>query len=276
MFPGREAAYLRGVNTAADDLSREFSKNFCSLRSLDFSSNIFAEILMVRPDTPQLRLPSLYIPTPFLASTLGVAISRHSAAQKYTFFMLLDSYPPLRDTAGWLFENYAYICFAGPNNISFQEYPGGKPNLYQIPTTNVVITGSTALKTIQPPFSFYWRPQEPYFNGVHALIRSNNVVWVLQFVISRPCGSVTKGLDKVFEVMNYKTDVEWNLVIVSPDKRAAVEFSQNHQILTGQWERIRVYVCELPLDTFTEDNVQRLRANLNEVSTYSRYNIVKL
>ena len=274
MFPDKEAIYHQDINTAADDLSRELSNIFCSLRRLDFSSNISAEMFMVRPNTPQLRLPILYIPTPFLVSTLGIAISRHSAAQKYSLFMLLDSYPPLRDTAKWLFENYANVCFSGPNNISFHEYLSGNPNSYQIPTTNVVISGSTALKTIQPPFSFYWRPQEPNFDGVHALIRFNNVVWVLQFVISCPCSSVTKGLDKVFEIMNQKTDVKWNLVIVSPDKRAAVEFAHNRHILTGQWERIRVYICELPLDTFTEENVQQLSANLNEVSIYSGYNIV--
>jgi len=273
MFPDREAIYLQDVNTAADDLSCEFSEKLCRLQSLDFSSNISAEILMVRPNDPQLRLPDLYIPTPFPASTLGVAISRHSAAQKYTSFSLLDSYPTLRDTAGWLFENYAHVCFSCPNNISFHEYLGGNANSYQIPTTNAVITGSTALKIIQPPFSFYWRPQEPSFDGVHALVRSNNVVWVLQFVISRPCSSVTKGLDKVFEVMNHKTNVEWNFVIVSLVRRAKAEFSQNHQILTGRWERIHVYICELPLDTFTEDNVQQFRANMNEVSTYSGYNI---
>jgi hypothetical protein len=190
IFPGREAIYLHDVNTAAYDLSWEFSKKFGRLQSLDSSSNISAEILMVKPNTPQLRLPDLYIPTAFLASTLGVAISRHSATQKYAFFALLDSYPTLRDTAGWLFENYAHVCFSGPNNISFHEYLGGKANSYQIPATNAVITGSTALKTIQRPFSFYWRPLEPGFDGVHALIRSNNVVWVLQFVISRPCSSV--------------------------------------------------------------------------------------
>ena len=274
MFPDKEAIYHQDINTAADDLSRELSNIFCSLRRLDFSSNISAEMFMVRPNTPQLRLPILYIPTPFLVSTLSIAISRHSAAQKYSLFTLLDSYPPLRDTAKWLFENYANVCFSGPNNISFHEYLSGNPNSYQIPTTNVVISGSTALKTIQPPFSFYWRPQEPNFDGIHALIRFNNVVWVLQFVISCPCSSVTKGLDKVFEIMNQKTDVKWNLVIVSPDKRAVVEFAHNRHILTGQWERIRVYICELPLDTFTEENVQQLSANLNEVSIYSSYNIV--
>lgn len=269
-----EAAYLRDVNIAADDLSRETSKYFFRLRSLDFRYDISAEILMVRPS--ELRLPNLYIPTPFLASILGVAISRRSAAQKYSFFTLLDSFPLVRDTAGWLFENYAHVCFSGPNHISFHEYPCEKPNSYQIPTINTVITGSTALKTIQPPFSFYWRPQEPNFDGVHALIRSNNVVWVLQFVISCPCSSVTKGLDKVFEIMNHKTNVEWNLVIVNLYKWTAVRFFQNHQILTGKWKKMRVYMCELPLDKFTEENVQQLQASLNEVSKYSEYNIVKL
>ena len=200
-------------------------------------------------------------------------ISRHSATPKYAFFSLLDSYPPLRDTAGWLFQNCAHVCFSCPNNISFNEYLGGEAKSYKIPATNSVITGSTTLKTIQRPFSFYWQPQEPGFDGVHALVRSNNVVWVLQFVISRPCSSVTKGLDKVFEVMNHKTNVEWNFVLVSPDRKAAAEFSRN---LAGRWERIRVCICELLLDTFTEDNVQQFRANMKEMSTYSGYNIVKI
>ena len=128
MFPDKEAIYHQDINTAADDLSRELSNIFCSLWRLDFSSNISAEMFMVWPNTPQLWLPILYIPTPFLVSTLGIAISHHSAAQKYSLFTLLDSYPPLRNTAKWLFENYANVCFSGPNNISFHEYLSGNPN----------------------------------------------------------------------------------------------------------------------------------------------------
>lgn len=66
-FPDREAMYLHYVNIAADDLSYEFSKKFYKLKSLDSSSNISAEILTVKPNNPQLRLPDLCIPTPFLA-----------------------------------------------------------------------------------------------------------------------------------------------------------------------------------------------------------------
>jgi hypothetical protein len=77
---------------------------------------------------------------------------------------------------------------------------------------------------------------------------------------------VTKGLDKVFEIMNHEADVEWRLVIVGPDREVA-EFARDHLNITGVWERIPVYACQLPLGTiFTEFDVQQLWANLNEVT----------
>ena len=46
-----------------------------------------------------------------------------------------------------------------------------------IPLPNETKSGSTALKNIQPPFSFYWRPRESNFEGLDAIIRQVNVVW---------------------------------------------------------------------------------------------------
>jgi len=92
-------------------------------------------------------------------------------------------------------------------------------------------------------------------------------------VIYAPPDAVTRGLDKVFEIMNHKADIEWRLVIVGPD-RGVAEFAWDHQTLTGLWERIRVYACELPLGTFTEDNSRQLWADLNEVSIYMALSIV--
>ena len=93
-------------------------------------------------------------------------------------------------------------------------------------------------------------------------------------MIYAPSDTLTRGLDKVYEIMNHNTaGVEWRLVVVGPDRKVA-EFARYHQILTGFWARMPVYACELPLGAFTEDDVQQLWDNLNEVSIYSFYNIV--
>ena len=86
-------------------------------------------------------------------------------------------------------------------------------------------------------------------------------------MIHSPNDAVTKGLDKVFEIMNHEADVEWRLVIVGLDWEVA-EFARDHLNLTGIWERMPVYACGLPLGIFIENEVQQLWANLtrNEVT----------
>jgi hypothetical protein len=62
----------------------------------------------------------------------------------------------------------------------------------------------TFLKTIQPPFSFYWRPREPNFEGLDAVIRDHDTAWGVQYTIRAKHGSVTEGLTQVRKDMNHK------------------------------------------------------------------------
>ncbi|KAF8519742.1 hypothetical protein BU17DRAFT_47470 [Hysterangium stoloniferum] len=264
--PTKEETYLDDVQKGAVTLASHFPSVFLDLENLDFSSNISSKIFTVRPGNPISRVPVLYIPTPFLARTLGVAVSGQTAAQQYSFFSLLSGHPSLRSAAGWLFENYGHVCFSGPIPASLQGYLPGDPNPHPIPTPSRMISGTTALQTIQPPFNFYWRPLKPNFSGVDALIRSGNVVWALQFTISASHGSATKGLNEVSKIMNHKSGVEWRLVIVGPKRREA-ESARDRQVLTGRWEGTYVYACELPLGEFEENKQQQLQFNMNEVNS---------
>ncbi|KAF8521600.1 hypothetical protein BU17DRAFT_64826 [Hysterangium stoloniferum] len=193
------------------------------------------------------------------------AVSGQTAAQQHNFFSLLSRHPSLRSAAGWLFKGYAHARFSGPNRASLQGYLSGDPNPHPFPTPGRTISGTTALQTIQPPFNFYWRPREPNFSGVDALIRSGNVVWALQFAISASHSSATEGLNEVSKIMNHKSDVAWRLVIVGPKRREA-ESARDRQVLTGRWEGVYVYACELPLGEFEENEKQKLESNLNEAS----------
>lgn len=136
-----------------------------------------------------------------------------------------------------------------------------------------MISDSTKLKNIQEPFDFYWRPGEQQnFPGVNAIIRSGNIVWALQFTISTSHKPATEGLDRLYKDMNHKTDVDWRLVIVGPDLDAAKSV-RDHQNLAGRWKETSVYACELPFGNFDEE---KLRVNLEEVSTYHSFYIHKL
>ncbi|KAF8520015.1 hypothetical protein BU17DRAFT_47299 [Hysterangium stoloniferum] len=264
--PSEEETYLDDVRTGAVTLAGQFPSIFLDLESLDFSSNISSMIFTVRPKNLISRRPTLHIPTPFLASTLGVAVSAQTAAQQHSFFALLSGHPSLRSAAGWVFESYARVRFSGPNPASLQGYLPGDPNPHPIPTPSRVISGTTALQTIQSPFNFYWRPRESNFKGVDALIRSDNIVWALQFTISASHSSATKGLDEVSKIMNHKRDVEWRLVIVGPNMRGA-ESARDRQVLTGRWKDTYVYACELPLGEFEENEQQQFEFNMNEVNS---------
>ncbi|KAF8519144.1 hypothetical protein BU17DRAFT_47954 [Hysterangium stoloniferum] len=264
--PTEEETYLDDVRTGAVTLAGQFPSIFLDLESLDFSSNISSKIFTVRPKNLISRRPTLYIPTPFLASTLGVAVSAQTAAQQHSFFALLSGHPSLRSAAGWVFESYARVRFSGPNPASLQGYLPGDPNPHPIPTPSRMISGTTALQTIQSPFNFYWRPREPNFKGVDALIRSDNIVWALQFTISASHGSATKGLNQVSKLMNHKRNVEWRLVIVGPEMGEA-ECARDRQALTGRWKGTYVYACALPLGKLKENEQQHLELNMNEVSS---------
>ena len=64
-----------------------------------------------------------------------------------------------------------------------------------IPPPQRFISGPHALKTIEEPFNFYWRPQEPNFPGLDALIRVDNTVWGLQYTMGKTRREATDGLD---------------------------------------------------------------------------------
>ncbi|KAF8959419.1 hypothetical protein BDZ97DRAFT_1667164 [Flammula alnicola] len=263
--PALEATHVRDIRAGAVKLASQFSTVFLDLDCLDFSFDMSSEIFTVRPDMSNFRLPALYIPTPFLASLLGVAMSRQAADQQCTFFDMLSRHPSLHGTAGWLFASYAHAYFSNPNHDPIQAYLHNDPNPYPIPTPANMITGSK-LKTIQPPHNFYWRPREPNkFEGVDAVIRAGNIVWALQFTIRGSRRSATAGLTKVFDNMNHKRGVEWRLVMVGPE-RGDAESARNRQKLGGRWGATPIYVCELPLGKFAEDDRERLKDILNKVS----------
>ena len=198
-----------------------------------------------------------------------MAVARHATAQKHLFFTILNSHPTLRSPAGWLFENYGHFFFSLANRReSTHGYLEDDPNPHPIPTAGRIISGSTALKEVQSPFNFYWRPREPTFEGVDALLRSGNIAWALQYAVGMSHCSATKGLDELRKLMNHKRYVLWRLIIVGPDLKAA-EYLRDGQNLTGRWTDTPVYACELPFGTFSDVEMQQLQANWDEVSTCS-------
>jgi hypothetical protein len=139
------------------------------------------------------------------------------------------------------------------------------PNPHLIPVPHELISGS--LTDIQPPYDFYWRPREPNFPDVDALIRKDNIVWALQFTIGLSYSFTTEGLTRVFSQMNHcKTSVEWKLVIVGLNRRDPAIARDQHR-LDGGWQNVPVYACELPLGEFNEVDTQEFQKTLDEVST---------
>jgi hypothetical protein len=90
---------------------------------------------------------------------------------------MLSKHPSLRTAAGWLFESYAHVVLSDPNRSPLPTYIRNETAAPSIPPPNEIRSGSTALKTIQPPFSFYWRPREPNFEGLDAVIRDHDTAW---------------------------------------------------------------------------------------------------
>ncbi|KAJ3514543.1 hypothetical protein NLJ89_g2319 [Agrocybe chaxingu] len=256
--PEMEAAYLRDIRAGAFELAVEFSTVFSDIRQFHFDSHLSSTIFILQADTSDSRQPVLRIPTPFLASTLALALFRQTAAQQENLFTTLSCHSSLCSAVAWIFENYAHAYFSNPNRHPLQARLRNDSNPYYIPTPGWTIAGSTALKTIQPPFNFYWRPRDFNFKGINAVIGIGNNVWVLQFTMSPPQSCAISGLDALFETMNGNADVQWRLAIVGPDLSQA-EYARNCQNLTGQWRKTPVYACELPLGELTEKDQQRLQ-----------------
>jgi hypothetical protein len=251
MQPERESEYLEAVKNGAVKLASRFSELLLDIEMLDFTSDISSKIFTVRPGPKR-----LHVPTAFLASTLGVAVSAQMAALQNTFFVMLSSHPSLRGAAGWVFENFAHVRLSDPKGIPMKVYLHGDPDTDTIPTSSMT-SGVRALSRVQPPFNFYWRPVEPNFPGIDALIRVHNIVWVLQFTISASHKSATKGLERVRKYMNHKSKVEWRLVMVSPTLHTA-ESARDSHVLKASWAHMPVYACELPLGQFDDNSATAL------------------
>lgn len=232
---------------------------------MDFSADISSQIFALRPDFSNSREPVLTIPTPFLCAVLGVALSREAAAQQHLFFQTLKDHPSLRSAARWLFESYAHVLLSKPTRQPLEAFLSDDPtpNPHLIPVPRELISGS--LTNIQTPYDFYWRPREPNFPDVDALIRKDNIVWALQFTIGPSSSSTTEGLTRVFSQMNHKTGVEWKLVIVGLNRHDLAIARDQHR-LDGEWQNVPVYTCELPLGEFNEVDMQELQKTLDEVS----------
>ncbi|CAA7265016.1 unnamed protein product [Cyclocybe aegerita] len=247
--PEMEAAYLRDIQAGAVELAVNFSTVFSDIRKFHFDSHLSSTIFIVQVDISGSRQHVLRIPTPFLASTIALALSRQTAAQQANFFTTLTHHPSLRSAAAWIFENYAHVYFSDPNRNPLQARLLNDSNPYSIPTPGRIIVGSTALKAIQPPFNFYWRPLDPIFNGVNGVVRAGNNVWALQFTTSDSLSSTTNGLDAVFEIMDDNADGSPN----GPKPDWAMGGTP-------------VYACGLPLGAFTEKDQRRLQDVSDEFS----------
>jgi len=211
-----------------------------NLNHIDHSSNIFS----IKP-TENPQIPYLTIPTRFLLTTLGMALSRKAAAQRHEAFVLLDYHLSLRGAARWIFEHSAHTTLSNPNRPplpTYINYETGRA----IPPAKQMKSGPDALRNIQPPFDFYWRPQDPNFPGVDALIRQNNEIWVLQYTISKRHCPATGGLDRVYDLMGHKQMVTWYLVLLGSQLSDAEEARRKQQ-LTGRWKTTNVYASELAL-----------------------------
>jgi len=202
------------------------------LGSLDYGSGHSSKIFAIRPtENPQITY--LTIPTKFLVTTLGMALSRKAAAQRHEAFVLLDNHPSLCSAAGWIFEHAAHITLSNPKRSPLPTYISNKKGP-TIPPASEMISGSE-LRNIQRPFNFYWRPREPNFPGVDALIRQGNEIWVLQYTISKRHRSATEGLAQVYRLINHKQRVTWHLVILGSSLSHAEEVRKEQE--TDHWDK---------------------------------------
>jgi len=235
-----EVVRLADIREDAEIFANSSSGFVLDLEGLGHSSNIFT---VRHVETP--RTTRLTIPTTFLQEALGEALSRNTAAKRHEAFVLLGNHPSLRSAAGSVFEHAAHITLSNPNRPPLPTHTGGDVGP-TIPPVRNMISGTDALRKIQPLFDFYWRPREANFPGVDALIRLDNDVWVLQYTISPRHGTATKGLNEVYRLMNHKQSVRWRLVILGSHLSDA-ESVRSRQQLTDGWEKMNVYASELPI-----------------------------
>ena len=259
--PTAEQQYLTDVRSGASNFANDSQEAFSNLQNLDFGSKALSTIFTVRPHRVS-REPVLKIPTPFLAMMLGLALARVAVARQQAAFMMLSKHPSLRTAAGWLFENYAHAVLSDPNRAPLATYIRNEVGTPSIPPPKNVISGSTALKNIQPPFSFYWRPRESSFEGLDAIIRDNNTVWGLQYTISAKHGSVSEGLIQVRKEMNHKRGVKYHVAMLGSEQ-ANAESARDNQTLTGEWATTSISACVLPLGTVNEALLQNVLAEVS-------------
>jgi hypothetical protein len=175
-----ESPYRQAVENGATTIARNSEAVLLAIQMLNFGSDMSSKIFHVKAG-PDRQLPALWIPTPFLMSTLAVALSGRVTADQHGLFTTFSGHPSLRSVGGWIFDGFAHVRFSDPKAIPMQGYLPDDPNPHVIPTVDGMITGSSALSSIRQPFNFYWRPREANFQGIDALIRVDNIVWALQF-----------------------------------------------------------------------------------------------
>lgn len=261
--PEEEDAYIQDVERGAAEIAQGFSTIFQNLERLDFKSKLSSKIFTVRPNNLVQRLGVLTIPTAYLFKRLAVAVFNHALANQHSIYATLSAHPSLGTAAGWWFENFAHVKLSDPTRQPIPTHARGDSNSSPIPVPKVMLSGSTALRTIQRPFDFYWRPREPDFEGIDSLIRVGNTVRVQQYTTSSSHRSATQGLDKIFKIMNYVRGVDWHLDIVGPDLSVAESTRDSHK-LTGRWVKMPIHASRLQFGILDR---QMLEQVLNEVNT---------
>ncbi|KAF8351822.1 hypothetical protein F5887DRAFT_932526 [Amanita rubescens] len=259
----KEDTYESEVITAAATLAGDFSYGFLQLESLDFGADISSKIFTVRPKMSRWDR-YLEIPTSFLCHIFGLAMSRQEAAQQLAFFRIFNGHPSFRDAGRWLFEDYAHNRLSDSERKPLEAY-SLDGTVRHIPVPDKMIVGSTALKHIQPPHNFYWRPVKPNFKGVNAIIRSGDDVWVLQYTMIGEHKALTDGLVEIRDGMNHKRNVKWHLVIIGSYLMNALD-ARDEQKLGDDWKwtTVQVYASELSLGQFNELHARRLETVLND------------
>lgn len=162
-----------------------------------------------------------------------------------------------------MFENMAHVFAADPERSQLHITTRTKKGT--IPAPEVMISGNDSLRRILPPFRFYWRPREPNFKGVDAVIRHGSHVWALQYTVSRAHRAATDGLTEVRKIMNHISGVKWHLVMVD-SARLEAESARNAQKPTGDWVNIPVYACIMEFGIFNEQKLQQLGELFENVS----------
>ena len=121
--PELEATYDLDIKRGAINIAKDFSTILLQFEKLDFKSNLSSEILSVRPNNLELRLPVLTIPTAYLFKTLAMAVSCQALAQQHLIFTTLTAHPSLGTAAGWWFEKFAQVTLSDPARSPISTHP---------------------------------------------------------------------------------------------------------------------------------------------------------